>query len=398
MIGANLFQIGRMQVEWRDKGIHLVQQAIAADERGDTSNALQLYTQCIEYLLLYLKWEKNPDTAKMFRERLQQYVERAEQLKEPAKDAFEKSLESVIITTKPNVRWDDVAGLDAAKSALKQAAILPLKFPNLFQDMKPWKGILLYGPPGTGKSHLARALATEANTTFLSVTASDLTSKWVGDSERLVRALFEMARKRKPCVVFIDEVESMCGSREGPDGASENGMRMKTEFLAQTDGVGKDMDGVLLLGATNLPWKLDVGMRRRFERRIYIPLPDASARARLFQMCNKLTDAQCAKLARRTDGFSGADVSVCIKDALMQRVRVVQDATHFKAEGETLVPCSPGDENAIEMTWEQVERLGAMPVTFKDFGRAVETTKPSVSNADLVRYDEWTKEFGIEGN
>lgn len=164
-------------------------------------------------------------------------------------------LASAILSETPNVKWEDVAGLEGAKEALKEAVILPIKFPHLFVGKRtPWRGILMYGPPGTGKSFLAKAVATEAKSTFFSVSSSDLVSKWMGESERLVKQLFTMARENKPSIVFIDEVDSLCGTRG--EGESEASRRIKTEFLVQMQGVGNDDTGVLVLGATNLPWAL----------------------------------------------------------------------------------------------------------------------------------------------
>ena len=141
---------------------------------------------------------------------------------------------------------------------------MPIKFPQLFTGKrKPWKGILLYGPPGTGKSYLAKAVATEANnSTFFSVSSADLMSKWLGESEKLVRNLFELARSQKPSIIFIDEVDSLCSARS--DNESESARRVKTEFLVQMQGVSStDMDGILVLGASNIPWCLDSAIRRR---------------------------------------------------------------------------------------------------------------------------------------
>ncbi|RTG81988.1 vacuolar protein-sorting-associated protein 4, partial [Schistosoma bovis] len=151
---------------------------------------------------------------------------------------FQLQLQGAIVTEKPNISWDDVIGLQSAKEALKEAVILPIKFPHLFTGKRtPWRGILLYGPPGTGKSYLAKAVATEANnSTFLSVSSSDLVSKWLGESEKLVRSLFAMAREQKPSIIFIDEVDSLCGSRN--DNESESTRRIKTEFLVQMQVTG----------------------------------------------------------------------------------------------------------------------------------------------------------------
>lgn len=194
-------------------------------------------------------------------------------------DKMVGAMSEAIVTDKPNVRWEDISGLENAKNALKEAVILPIRFPEIFTGArKPWKGILLYGPPGTGKTFLAKACATEANGTFFSVSSSDLMSKYVGESEKLIKTLFNLARDKKPSIIFIDEVDSMCGKRSDGGESNEASRRVKTEFLVQMQGVGKDDQGILVLGATNLPWDLDPAIRRRFERRIYISLPEKEAR------------------------------------------------------------------------------------------------------------------------
>lgn len=158
-------------------------------------------------------------------------------------------------------------------------------------------------------------------------------SKWLGESEKLVRNLFELARAHKPSIIFIDEVDSLCSSRS--ENESESARRIKTEFLVQMQGVGKDSDGILVLGATNIPWVLDSAIRRRFEKRIYIPLPEEHARLTMFKIhlgntTHVLTEENLKQLAKQTEGYSGADISIVVRDALMQPVRKVQTATHFK--------------------------------------------------------------------
>lgn len=307
-------------------------------------------------------------------------------------------LASAIVTEKPNVRWDDVAGLEDAKAALQEAVVLPIRFPQLFQgERKPWRGILLYGPPGTGKSHIAKAVATEVDATFFSVSSSDLTSKWVGESEKLVRSLFEAAEARKPAIIFIDEVDALTTART--DDESEASRRLKNELLVRMSSVG---DGVLVLGATNVPWALDAAVRRRFERRIYIPLPDTQSRESLLRIHlgrtpHTLSDSHIRHLARRTDGLSGADVSVLVRDALMQPLRDLQSATHFRigADG-AWVPCDARDRGAREMRLMQVpaDNLSNPEVTPAHFDKALTTTRPSVAASDLRRHEAFTKEFG----
>jgi len=330
---------------------------------------------------------------------------------DPEVKKLRDGLASAIISEKPNVKWDDVAGLEGAKAALKEAVILPIKFPHLFTGKRtPWKGILLYGPPGTGKSYLAKAVATEAKSTFFSVSSSDLVSKWQGDSERLVKQLFELARESKPAIIFIDEIDSLAGTRS--EAESEGSRRIKTEFLVQMNGVGHDDTGVLVLGATNIPWQLDNAIKRRFEKRIYIPLPGPEARRHMFELhvgttpC-QLTPKDYRTLADKTEGYSGSDISVVVRDALMQPVRKVISATHFKrvpdpdGTSELLkwTPCSPGDPDAVEKSWSDIEseELLEPPLKIADFLKSLSNTRQTVTESDIRRHEEWTKESGNDG-
>lgn len=192
---------------------------------------------------------------------------------------------------------------------------------------------MLYGPPGTGKTFLAKACATEAEGTFFSVSSSDLMSKYVGESEKLIKALFNMAREKQPSIIFIDEVDSMCGSRS--DGENEASRRVKTEFLVQMQGVGHDDRGVLVLGATNLPWALDPAIRRRFERRIYISLPEYEARLGMLKgglKDNKhtLNEQDFDEYAHKTEGYSASDISILVRDSVYEPVRRLQLASKFR--------------------------------------------------------------------
>eukprot|EP00033_Pygsuia_biforma_P000352 GCRY01000425.1.p1 GENE.GCRY01000425.1~~GCRY01000425.1.p1 ORF type:complete len:434 (+),score=119.16 GCRY01000425.1:140-1441(+) len=425
------------------KAIEIVTEATKKDNEKNYPEAVRLYKHSLEYFMLALKWEKNERNKQTIQAKTLEYMERAEYLKNylekedkkkdkkekapsggskkegsednESDDEFSKKIEGAIVKEKPNVRWEDIAGLNTAKESLKEAVIMPIRFPQMFTGKrKPWKGILLYGPPGTGKTYLAKAVATEADATFFSISSADLMSKWLGESEKLVRELFAMAAANKPAIIFIDEVDSMCGSRG--EGESESSRRVKTQFLVQMNGVAADTDGVLVLGATNIPWSLDSAIRRRFEKRIYIPLPDAPARVVMFKIHTKGVNCQLTldnfqELAQLTPQYSGADINIVVREAMMLPIRKVQCATHFKyfsgpsledpnvIENDLLMPCSPGDPKAMEMSFMDVPgaKLREPPVTMEDFRRAIRNTRPSVGEEDLKEVERFTAEFGQEG-
>ncbi|KAG2466406.1 KATL2 protein, partial [Polypterus senegalus] len=286
----------------------------------------------------------------------------------------------------PNVRWDDIIGLDAAKRLVKEAVVYPIKYPQLFTGiLSPWKGLLLYGPPGTGKTLLAKAVATECNTTFFNISASSIVSKWRGDSEKLVRVLFELARYHAPSTIFLDELESVMSQRgTGPGGEHEGSLRMKTELLIQMDGLARSDDLVFVLAASNLPWELDHAMLRRLEKRILVNLPSKEAREAMIKhwlppVSNSggvelHTDLRYSLLGQETEGYSGSDIRLVCKEAAMRPVRKIFDALESDQGGKTL----PG--------------IKLDTVTTRDFLDVIAHTKPSAKSL-TDKYTAWQEEY-----
>lgn len=440
------------------QAIEIVTKAIEADNAGEYEKALSLYRDALGRFTMGLKYEKNEARKKLVFERVEGYMKRAEELrdyvskqneldknggggaatknggdKEEDADVEKKKLRGAlagaIVSEKPNISWDDVAGLDNAKESLKETVILPVRFPQLFTGKRrPFKGILLFGPPGTGKSYLAKAVATEADSTFFSVSSADLISKWQGESEKLVRNLFELARESEGgrAIIFIDEVDSLCGSRS--EGESDSSRRVKTEFLVQMDGVGKSDSQVLVLGATNVPWELDAAIRRRFEKRVYIPLPEPEARSYMVKLNlgdtpNDLSEDDFERIGEITEGASGSDIKVLVKEALMEPLRKCQQAKQFIVDSNgNYTPCEqypscpqcppklssdpPGTAydcrncSAKRMPLWDVpsDKLVAPLVRRTDFERVMKHSFSSVSGDELKRFQEWTKLFGQDGS
>jgi katanin p60 ATPase-containing subunit A1 len=323
-----------------------------------------------------------------------------------------EGVERDIVEGKVHVTWDSIAGLEEAKHLLQEAVVLPLWMPEYFKGIRrPWKGVLMFGPPGTGKTMLAKAVAAECNTTFFNVSASTLSSKYRGDSEKMVRILFEMARYYAPSTIFFDEIDSVAGSR-GNSNEHEASRRVKTELMVQMDGVegddgeGEETDGegggaelsaadaankrktVIVLAATNMPWDLDEALRRRLEKRIYIPLPDLEGRKELFRINMKEIeldgDVNLDELAEKSAGYSGADVANVCRDASLMSVRRIMEQARKQGLGRDQIQA---------MLKEQKDKLNTA-VSRNDFLVALSKVNRSVSDNDLGRYSEWMKEFG----
>ncbi|XP_035720863.1 spastin-like isoform X2 [Vespa mandarinia] len=274
------------------------------------------------------------------------------------------------------IQWEDIAGQETAKQALQEMVILPSLRPELFTGLRtPARGLLLFGPPGNGKTLLARAVATQCNATFFSISAASLTSKYVGEGEKLVRALFAIARELQPSVIFIDEVDSLLSERR--DNEHEASRRLKTEFLVEFDGLPcNPEERVLVMAATNRPQELDEAALRRFTKRVYVTLPDIATRIMLLQRLlakhnDPLTKEELKEMAFLTEGYSGSDLTGLAKDAALGPIR--------------------------ELNPDQVKELdlnSVRNITMQDFRDSLKRIRRSVSPASLAAYEKWNFAYG----
>lgn len=304
------------------------------------------------------------------------------ELEEKLKGFDEKMIEfiqSEILSSSPDVHWDDIAGLEFAKKTIKEIIIWPMLRPDLFNGIRrPPKGLLLFGPPGTGKTMIAKAIASQSKSMFFNISASSLMSKWIGESEKLVRTLFALASFYQPSVVFIDEIDSLLTSRS--ENENEASRRIKTEFLVQLDGAGTNIeDRILIIGATNRPQEIDDAFVRRLSKRLYIPLPNKISRKQLIMRVlekerknnNKydITDADIDDIISKTKGYSGSDLINVCKEAAMMPIRSIEDISNC-----------------------QLEHLRG--VNKNDFDEALFNVKPSINEKSIEQYVEWNKNFG----
>lgn len=309
-----------------------------------------------------------------------------------------------ILTRNPGVTWNSIVGLDHAKALLKEAVVMPLKYPQFFTGLlAPWKGVLLFGPPGTGKTLLAKAVATECETTFFNISASTVVSKWRGDSEKLIRVLFDLARHHQPSTIFIDELDSLMGARGGGDGEHEGSRRMKTELLIQMDGLLRDTkDQVFLLAASNLPWDLDSAMLRRLEKRVLVNLPTVDARENMIRSHLPEGFAEgidYAKFAGLTEEWSGSDIRLLCKEAAMHPLRRLMkqiEAAEVQSQPEKQTRGSNRQraaEKSVATAAAPDENLKLGAVTEEDIAHALQTVHRAPA-AHVEKYAEWQEQFG----
>ncbi|XP_012530389.1 fidgetin-like protein 1 isoform X1 [Monomorium pharaonis] len=285
-------------------------------------------------------------------------------------------IKNEIMDSGKTLTWDDIAGLEYIKKIVKEVVVFPMLRPDIFTGLRrPPKGILLFGPPGTGKTLIGKCIASQSKSTFFSISASSLTSKWIGDGEKMVRALFAVAKVYQPSVVFIDEIDSLLTQRSETE--HESSRRLKTEFLVQLDGAAtSEDDRILIVGATNRPQELDEAARRRLVKRLYVPLPELEARKQIINNLLKsvhhdLNEEDITKIAEKSAGYSGADMTNLCKEASMEPIRSI--------------PFSQ---------LEDIRMDEVRHITNRDFEQALINVRPSVSQSDLNIYIEWDRTYG----
>ena len=374
------------------KARKIAQEAVKADDSNNHKEAYRLYLQSAEILLELTKFTENPQLSKIYENRAKEYIGRAKTLnkliktqipnnssKNPSSSEenseYDKVLESSIVSETPDLTLDDVAGLEDVKRSLREAIVLPLKRPDLFTGSRqPWRGILLHGPPGCGKTMIAKATAGDIKATFFNISAAVLVSKWLGESEKLVKRLYELAKEKQPSIIFIDEVDSLTQSRS--ENENDAMRRVKTQLLSSMEGISSNKDDrVVTIGATNVPWEIDSAFRRRFQRRIYVPLPDEKARKIIFEINSKGIELDKSidfmKLSKITNDYTGSDIANICREAIMAPIREL-DSTNMI------------DDSSIK----------AREVTHNDYTTALKNVNKSVSKQELIKFIEWDKEFG----
>ncbi|MEM3522762.1 MAG: AAA family ATPase, partial [Candidatus Bathyarchaeia archaeon] len=311
-------------------------EAIELDRRGSKGLAIAKYQRAIELLLKLCSLYPNSPQNKVYSELAESYEKRIKELQDQDLQSPVNqesiapkitSFNQFVLNEKPNVKWDDIADLREVKKVIEESIIYPVKRPDLFPLGWP-RGILFFGPPGCGKTLLAAAIATEINATFYCVDAASITSKWLGESEKNVAKLFENARKAsmngQPAIIFIDEIDSLIGIRSDEIGGE---VRMRNQFLKEMDSIVDKNKKIhlYLIGATNKPWALDEPFIRRFQKRIFVPLPNFSARLEMFKLYSRglelSEDVDFETLALLTEGYTGSDIRDIFQSVQIKVVR-----------------------------------------------------------------------------
>lgn len=382
-------------------------EAIKCDSQGARGMAIANYQKAIDSLVKLMQLYPTNKLNKIYTERMGSYQkrilalqathgvhvepvvdphaspeERKESMRRHEKEEDDSKFEELVMKEKPNISWKEVIGLEDAKGALRESIVYPTKRPDLFPLGWP-RGLLLYGPPGCGKTILAAATASEIDGYFVNVDAASMMSKWLGEAEQNVSKLFKMAhnlneREGKPVILFIDEVDSLLGTRNSEVGGE---IRTKNQFLSEMDGVngkGKDVK-LYVIGATNKPWSLDWPFLRRFQKRIYVSLPTLEARENLFNLytapLKKDIRVKSNELAKLFEGYSASDIKDVCQAGQLKVVHELFDSPEYREPVEGRSPLQPKS------------------LTMADF-RLIKTQRtPSVSMEMIRAYYKWSEEF-----
>lgn len=377
----------------KDMASAYARRAVQLDRAGQYEEAMTYYKRAIEVMEKVIRLYPDSGISQIYAEMIRMYRKRLKTLESKllttsisSGDNEEKTsgeqtsisddpfFKEIVLEQKPNITFDDIADLEHAKRAIREAIIYPVRRPDLFPLGWP-RGILLFGPPGCGKTMIAAAVANEVDGIFIYADASNIMSKWLGEAEKNVAKLFKFARARsmegKPVIIFIDEIDALLGRFSSEVGGEA---RVRNQFLKEMDGL-QDKDSkyhVYVIGATNKPWLLDDGFVRRFNKRIYIPLPNEEARLEMLKIYTKNLkldpSVDLVELAKRTEGYSGSDIKDLIVEAHNRVVREYFEVQ--RGEGEP------------------------RPITMDDFIEVLKERKPSVDKLMLTRIESWAKDHG----
>jgi SpoVK/Ycf46/Vps4 family AAA+-type ATPase len=358
-------------------------EAMINEKVGNKIDAAKNYRKASEIFMMLSNNYKDAISASIYKSLAESCVKKAEELEKESQIAIavnnagdnnlEEAVKEFIVVRKTSVRFEDVIGLDNVKQTLIETIVYPYKRPDLFPLGWP-KGILMYGPPGCGKTLIVAALVNEIDGIFMHVNAANLMSKWLGESEKKVAAIFNYARKvglTKPVIIFLDEADALLGVYEHEIGGE---VRVRNQFLQEMDGLldKGEKNFVYVIAATNKPWRLDIGFLRRFQKRIYVPAPDLQARRQLFEYYTKpfnlSLDVDLNKLAELTEGYSASDIRDIVLEAYLRTLREL-----FRS----------GDVEGKPR-----------PISMQDFLEVLKIRKPSISKELLKRYEEWSAMYG----
>lgn len=377
-----------------------LKRAEEAQRKGANLEAASSFRQCAELYRQYANASKDPALKQQRLKKVQFYVDRAQSLDPMRVSASPSSRQSsttpksaeisnaddyenevMNLVQKTNIHWDEIGGLDDTKNAIKSAYGLALAKKPKGVQISGWRNVLLFGPPGTGKTLLAAATAGSLDATFFNVKVSNVLSKYFGESSKLVSALYSAARKHSPAVIFLDEFESLTPPRGSGESGAER--RIVSTLLAELDGLAtkEDESFILTMGATNVPWLLDSAILSRFQRRIYVSLPDDAARLAILNIHltrqGHKTDQPINEWVRQTSGYSGREIEQVCQTAIGQMTqRANPNLLELVDQGQAAV-------RSYEINVE--------PLTVYDLRMALEQIHPVATGEMLRRYEDWAR-------